>query len=969
MSRRIVDYQSGSSSSSSSNGRSRNPDSVPHSPSDSSSLYQRQLPQKQTPLDTIQSSSLPGYRTPDSHPQNLCSPSIATGGDSTAHSPRSIENVDNMSGDQKGIVTTRNSNDSSNGGSEKGECSAPTSLPPSPGPPRSERRHRRANSDDVPREVRSSRQQQHSFPQSPLQLPPQTRYMYPPQQHLQPQLLMHNGPYASGFYGPPPPGYGSPYNNGPASGMIPGNVSTQPGNANVRPGSWQGSASEYAAAAPRHYSYQPQQVPPPPQAYYRGPLPATTKSNIMPPSGRSRSNSYSEDPVSSYQPHYQQLHAPPQETAGETKPLLQKTASDRSLTKRKTEKGGGRRRHRHRKSHSSSAAMPAVYGAFWNGPDAVANNNVKSATNSSGSAPGNFSPRGELMGLWNSRSNPKPDSPRMATNKSSFPASYQDFNQPMSRSPQHLPSLPGVMPSPFAESRGEAVFLAQRKSGKSESSRKRHVRQQSAQLFVEDVKGVEQPKACRDVFFLLLFVFHLIFVLFLYHTYAYAALPDVDDGDVLEIELQAEDDVATDNVTVYYKNLVYISCLCGALTVVLSAGLLMVVTNFARQFVQVSLIVVITLSFVWGTVGIGLSPKNVVPITGVIALALSVAYTFIVWDRIPFAAVNLLTASSGVRAFPSMIILAFCVQALALAYSIFFAITAFGIYDSINDGRIHASERMAVIIYALIGVSFYWTYQVLLNTVQVATSRIIGNWWYQPDGQAVVKHSTFETIFYSMGSICFGSLVVGPVILIRQLSVLFRPNSDEASLLCLHECLHCVQTCMTSCVDSLTESINPWAFTYIGLYGYGFVDSGQQATKLFQKRGWTTIVSDDLIPNVLVMTSLVIGGVTGCFGYLISGMHSLHVLSIDQPEIVSFATGFAIGLAMTSVLLGIIGSSVNAVLVCFASSPLDFERNHPELSHEMRSAWREVWPGALDMVDLRINLGMLSSSGAHVPAV
>jgi multisubunit Na+/H+ antiporter MnhC subunit len=174
---------------------------------------------------------------------------------------------------------------------------------------------------------------------------------------------------------------------------------------------------------------------------------------------------------------------------------------------------------------------------------------------------------------------------------------------------------------------------------------------------------------------------------------------------------------------------------------------------------------------------------------------------------------------------------------------------------------------------------------------------------------------------------------------------------------------------MTSCVDSLTESINPWAFTYIGLYGYGFVDSGQQATKLFQKRGWTTIVSDDLIPNVLVMTSLVIGGVTGCFGYLISGMHSLHVLSIDQPEIVSFATGFAIGLAMTSVLLGIIGSSVNAVLVCFASSPLDFERNHPELSHEMRSAWREVWPGALDMVDLRINLGMLSSSGAHVPAV
>jgi hypothetical protein len=54
------------------------------------------------------------------------------------------------------------------------------------------------------------------------------------------------------------------------------------------------------------------------------------------------------------------------------------------------------------------------------------------------------------------------------------------------------------------------------------------------------------------------------------------------------------------------------------------------------------------------------------------------------------------------------------------------------------------------------------------------------------------------------------------------------------------------------------------------------------------------------------------------------------------------------------VLFGIIGSSVNAVIVCFAASPVDFEQNHPELSHEMRKAWREVWPGCMDVVDLRV---------------
>ena len=64
--------------------------------------------------------------------------------------------------------------------------------------------------------------------------------------------------------------------------------------------------------------------------------------------------------------------------------------------------------------------------------------------------------------------------------------------------------------------------------------------------------------------------------------------------------------------------------------------------------------------------------------------------------------------------------------------------------------------------------------------------------------------------------------------------------------------------------------------------------------------------------------------------------------------------GVLVGLVVSSVLFGIISSSVNAVIVCFAASPVDFEANHPNLSQEMRTAWREVWPGAMDAVDMRV---------------
>jgi len=68
----------------------------------------------------------------------------------------------------------------------------------------------------------------------------------------------------------------------------------------------------------------------------------------------------------------------------------------------------------------------------------------------------------------------------------------------------------------------------------------------------------------------------------------------------------------------------------------------------------------------------------------------------------------------------------------------------------------------------------------------------------------------------------------------------------------------------------------------------------------------------------------------------------------------SIRIGVFTGLVVTHVLFGLISSSVNAVVVLFAGSPVEFEKNHPELSEELRSAWREVWPGCMDIIDVRV---------------
>ena len=54
--------------------------------------------------------------------------------------------------------------------------------------------------------------------------------------------------------------------------------------------------------------------------------------------------------------------------------------------------------------------------------------------------------------------------------------------------------------------------------------------------------------------------------------------------------------------------------------------------------------------------------------------------------------------------------------------------------------------------------------------------------------------------------------------------------------------------------------------------------------------------------------------------------------------------GFVVGYVMGSILMSVVSSAVNTVIVCFAESPNEFQNNHPDLSNEMRLAWRSAWP-------------------------
>ena len=115
---------------------------------------------------------------------------------------------------------------------------------------------------------------------------------------------------------------------------------------------------------------------------------------------------------------------------------------------------------------------------------------------------------------------------------------------------------------------------------------------------------------------------------------------------------------------------------------------------------------------------------------------------------------------------------------------------------------------------------------------------------------------------------------------------------------------------------------------------------------LFQSKGWTTIITDDLVENVLFMMNIVLGLITGVIGLLMTTMDDnlFANLQVENTASVGFLVAFLIGFVLSSILMSVVSSAVNTVIVCFAEAPREFEVNHNQLSLEMREAWRQAWP-------------------------
>ena len=120
---------------------------------------------------------------------------------------------------------------------------------------------------------------------------------------------------------------------------------------------------------------------------------------------------------------------------------------------------------------------------------------------------------------------------------------------------------------------------------------------------------------------------------------------------------------------------------------------------------------------------------------------------------------------------------------------------------------------------------------------------------------------------------------------------------------------------------------------------------------LFEQRGWTTIINDDLISNVLTLSILALSFTCAAVGYTFALFFTSSLISSGITEPLTFCSliGAGVGGIVGHTLVSLLHAGVASIFVCVAEDPIALQKHHPNEFETLVHSWQMIHPGTLNI--------------------
>eukprot|EP00756_Hemistasia_phaeocysticola_P065624 Hpha_TRINITY_DN8680_c0_g1::TRINITY_DN8680_c0_g1_i1::g.168868::m.168868 len=293
---------------------------------------------------------------------------------------------------------------------------------------------------------------------------------------------------------------------------------------------------------------------------------------------------------------------------------------------------------------------------------------------------------------------------------------------------------------------------------------------------------------------------------------------------------------------------------------------------------------------------------------------------------IPFAGLLLEAAMTIISRWKALIMVAMLELVVLTVYAFLVVVSVkpwYGKYverfyiDANGDvaSDVNTTEDATLAPLAGLGFVALWTTQVIACVVHVTACGVAGTWFFY-SASGLPRNATWKSYLRAMttsfGSICFGSLIVAILQMIRLVLRMLMRNRNAI--------LRCLVMCVLGCLESLMRYFNKWAFVQVAIYGKSYIQAAKATWRMMMDGSiWAGVISDTIVDQALAMVNLlgVIVAFSVSFGFtesiFVSVAASLFTLSTCQ------------------VVVGAVDSCIKTVFVCFAEAGPMLAVVQPEL--------------------------------------
>jgi len=263
-----------------------------------------------------------------------------------------------------------------------------------------------------------------------------------------------------------------------------------------------------------------------------------------------------------------------------------------------------------------------------------------------------------------------------------------------------------------------------------------------------------------------------------------------------------------------------------------------------------------------------------------------------------------------------------------IAWSLIVGFAILGLYVNNREAIQESTSGVHYALYFVCAFVLIWGSQVAYNICHVVYCGVFGRWYCRQDESTRLRKSLAAAFTTSLGSICFGSLVIAMVraleFMVRQMR---RDQQGEGNMVaCI---LLLILECVIACIGDIMEYFSEWAYVQVAVRGVSFYNAVKITYSMCSCANLIFILQDLLLDSVVTFGALLCGAA----GALVSGGAGYALGSATKAAVCTII-GLWAGLVAGGSCVGMFSSGVKTILALWAESPDTLQQTHPEIHCE-----------------------------------